>query len=136
MSQNTLSASCVCGHKKTFKQCCGRFLEGGEHAKTPEQLMRSRFSAYALGGFGEYLLATWFPATAAGLSANELSERNVYWHSLDVLNKSQQGDKAEVEFKAYFSNGKHDKQWQVMHECSSFVRSRGRWYYIGGNVID
>lgn len=126
---------CVCGYKKAFKLCCGRFLDGGAWAKTPEQVVRSRFSAYALGGYGEYLLATWFPATAAGLTVEELSLRSVYWHRLDLLSKSQQGDKAEVEFKAYFSKNENDKQHEVMHEYSSFIRSKGRWYYIGGKVV-
>jgi len=126
---------CVCGSGKHFKKCCGRFLKGGEVAKTPEQLMRSRFSAYALGGYGEYLLSTWFPATAAGLSANELSQKVLYWKSLEVIDKSQQGEKGVVEFKAYFSKQEDEGgELEFMHEKSNFIRNRGRWYYVGGQV--
>ncbi|HSC76536.1 MAG TPA: YchJ family metal-binding protein [Pseudomonadales bacterium] len=123
---------CPCGYKKAFEQCCGRFLSGMQYAKTPEQLMRSRYSAYALGGYGDYLLQTWFPATARGLTAVELSERSHEWYKLDVLNKSQQGDNGEVEFKAYFYAD--NRELDAMRECSTFKRIKGCWYYVGAKV--
>jgi SEC-C motif-containing protein len=107
-------------------------LSGEAQAKTPEQLMRSRYSAYALGGYGEYLLATWFPATAAGLTAAALDEKTSDWDKLEVLDKSQQGDEGMVEFKAWFREG--DGVQKLLHEKSVFTRVRGRWLYVGGEV--
>ncbi|MEX1033441.1 MAG: YchJ family metal-binding protein [Cellvibrionaceae bacterium] len=121
-----------CG-KKSFEQCCGRFLNGGELAKTPEQLMRSRYTAYALGGHGKYLLQTWFPATAGGLTEEELSDKKLDWRKLEILNRSQHGDEGVVEFKAWFLRGINEKL-EAMHEISEFRRVNGRWYYIGGRV--
>lgn len=107
--------------------------------------MRSRFTAYALGGYGDYLLNTWFPATAQGLTAEQLSHRELNWQKLEVLSKSQQGDEATVEFKAYYlpkaSSSPGDgspaigDQHGLMHEVSEFRRVSGRWYYIGGRVM-
>jgi SEC-C motif-containing protein len=127
-----LTDLCVCGSAKTFASCCGRLLNAGEQAKTPEQLMRSRYSAYALGDYGEYLLRTWFPATAGDLTAAALSLRSCDWVKLEVLSKSQSGDSGEVEFKAWFNTeqGKLD----VLHEKSVFTRVAGRWFYIGGEI--
>jgi SEC-C motif-containing protein len=82
---------CPCGSQKPFAECCARFLIQQQQAKTPEQLMRSRFCAYYLGGFGDYLLATWFPPTAKGLTALELSKKDHDWQSLELLHKSQKG---------------------------------------------
>ena len=65
--------SCICGKPQPFAKCCDRFLSYNQTARTPEQLMRSRFSAYALGGYGEYLISTWLPASAKGLSILDLS---------------------------------------------------------------
>ncbi len=123
---------CLCGSGKGFDLCCGRFLKGGEKAKTPEQLMRSRYCAYALGGYGEYLLATWFPATARDLNAVDLSQKHLQWCRLEVLDKSQKGDEGMVEFKAFHLDA--DGKEQVMHEKSSFTRVAGRWFYVGGEV--
>lgn len=129
---NGSPVNCPCGSGKLFTLCCGRFINGSETAKTPEQLMRSRYTAYALGGYGEYLLATWFPATARGLTAANLSEKTLDWYQLDVLGKSQQGDNGEVEFRACYRDANGEPG--VMHECSSFTRNSGRWFYVGGRV--
>ena len=125
-------AVCPCGSGKIFAACCGRLLTGSEQARTPEQLMRSRYSAYALGGYGEYLLQTWFPATAQGLTAAVLSQRELDWQRLEIVSKSQRGDNGEVEFRAHYRNA--DGTEGVMHECSAFKRNSGRWFYVGGRV--
>ncbi len=94
--------------------------------------MRSRYSAYALGGHGDHLLRTWFPATAQNLTTAELSIRSCDWFKLEILNKSQTGDAGIVEFKAHFhdSNGEPN----ALHEKSVFARVNGKWFYVGGEV--
>ena len=127
-----MASLCVCDSQKLFDDCCGRFLNGSQQAKTPEQLMRSRYSAYALGNYGEYLLRTWFPATARGLTAEKLSQRSCDWLGLEIIAKEQKGDQGEVEFRASFrdENGLR----QIMHEKSVFQRIAGGWLYVGGEV--
>jgi SEC-C motif-containing protein len=127
-----VDAACLCGSNKLFTKCCSRFLDGSQHAKTPEQLMRSRYTAYALGGHGDYLLQTWFPATARGLVAAELSEPSHDWCKLEVLGTSQTGDNGEVTFRAHYREA--DGTPGVMQECSVFKRLDGRWYYVDGQV--
>jgi SEC-C motif domain protein len=142
MNSMRSKAPCPCGKGKILSDCCGRFLEGSDVARTPEQLMRSRYSAYALGGFGDYLLQTWFPATAKGLTAAELSQRSMDWQGLEIIGKGQDGDSGWVEFKASFINkNAHTTKMteqspvvEVMHELSEFIRNNGRWYYVGGRV--
>ena len=124
---------CICCSNKPFSKCCGRFLSGEQSAKTPEQLMRSRYSAYALGNYSEYLLSTWFSATSAGLTRESLSEKSVEWVKLEVLSKSQIGHKGSVEFNAHFHEDESNNI-QVMHEVSVFQRSSGQWFYVGGEV--
>lgn len=123
---------CLCGSNRPFADCCGRFLGGAEQARTPEQLMRSRYCAYALGGHGDYLLRTWFPPTARGLTAPELSQRSCEWLQLEVLAKQQRGDKGFVEFRARYRDSAGREQ--VLQEKSVFQRSTGRWLYVGGEV--
>lgn len=123
--------SCVCGKSKPFAECCERFLSGQHHAKTAEQLMRSRFSAYALGGYGEYLMSTWLPSSAHGFSASSLSEKTVDWQRLDVIASSQHGDNGLVEFKAWFCTSSNAADMDVMHEKSTFIRIKSRWFYTG-----
>ena len=127
-----MSENCICGSAKTFARCCGRFLCDNQLAKTPEQLMRSRYSAYALGGYGDYLLRTWHPATSQGLTSPELSRKHHEWLHLEIVDRTQSGDSGVVEFKA--SHRAPNGAIQVLHERSSFTRIAGRWLYVGGEV--
>jgi SEC-C motif-containing protein len=90
--------------------------------------MRSRYSAYALGGYGDYLLETWLPSDAMDLSAAALSVRSTTWVGLTVLSKSQQGETGFVEFEAAYLD--EAGQRAVHHEKSVFSRVKGRWYYV------
>ena len=123
---------CICGSGKAELKCCNPLLNGTKVAKTPVQLMRSRYSAYAVGGYGEYLLETWLPVMTKGLTAAELSVRSYEWIRLEVISKSQQGDTGRVEFKAFYLNA--NGQEAVQHENSIFRRVKGRWYYVGGDL--
>jgi len=126
---------CTCGSGKPFETCCLPLLNGTSVAQSPEQLMRSRYSAFALGGYGDYLLSTWSPTSLMAqpsLSREELSIKNINWQSLDVMSASQDGDNGYVEFKATFLNSQNIID--VHHEKSRFVRAAGRWFYLDGDV--
>lgn len=132
-------SACPCTSGKAFNACCGRYVftnmqeaDRTPPAKTPEQLMRSRFTAYALGGHGDYLLATWWPATALQLTAESLSEKSCEWVKLDILDKGQKGDDGWVSFCAWFLDEAGNES--VMRERSSFKREQGRWFYVTGEL--
>ena len=36
---------CPCGSGKTYAACCKKIISGEKKAETPEELMRSRYSA-------------------------------------------------------------------------------------------
>ena len=126
---------CPCASGRDYADCCGLWHAGlaqGRHAPTPEALMRSRYSAYALQvadpALGSYLLATWHPSTAPGeIEPNPFMK----WIGLDVLHSAVSGDAGVVEFVARFKdNGRAGR----LHETSRFVREDGRWLYIDGAV--
>jgi SEC-C motif-containing protein len=128
-----MSDLCPCCSNKLFDRCCGRFLEQGHNAKTAEQLMRSRYTAYALGDHGDYLLNTWLNSESLGLTAGQLSSSEHEWTRLEVLAKSQHGDEAMVEFKAYHRDDSGTEL--VLHERSRFQRINGCWYYQSGEIF-
>jgi SEC-C motif-containing protein len=121
-----------------YVDCCGHWHEGlsrGEHAPTPEALMRSRYSAYALAqGRGvaspaiiEYLMQTWHPSTAPG----ELELGPLNWTGLEILSHEARGDAGVVEFVAHHKvNGRAAR----LHEVSRFVREAGAWLYVDGVI--
>jgi len=118
---------CPCGSERPYPECCGRWHEGladGVGAPTPEELMRSRYSAYVLGLL-EYLLATWHPSTSPG----DLELAPIKWLGLEVRHAQAQGDVGVVEFVARLRD---QGRGQRIHEVSRFVRENGLWYYIDG----
>jgi SEC-C motif-containing protein len=103
-------------------------LHSGETtAATALALMRSRFSAFAMGDAG-YLLATWHPSTRPGrVDVDPVVE----WRRLEVRSVEAGGPfdtRGFVEFRAlYRTPGGRGQQ----HERSEFHRTDGRCFYLG-----
>lgn len=122
-----MSKPCPCGLGKPYEQCCGPLHRGDLTASTAELLMRSRFSAFAVGDEA-YLLRTWHSTTRPGTVEFDPGRR---WTRLEILGKTGGGllhSQGTVEFNAHHSRrGRAD----VMHENSRFVREHGHWVYMG-----
>ena len=112
-------APCPCGTGLSYAECCGRLHLGVAEADTAVQLMRSRYSAFAVGDT-DYLLHTWHPRTRPDtVEAGDGLE----WLSLQVLHASDD----QVEFVARF-RGPTGRGF--IRERSQFVRLDGRWVYL------
>ena len=118
-----------------FASCCGRYLgaPGLEAMAAPdaESLMRSRYTAFALGR-SDYLLATWHPDTRpADLTPDTPPLR---WLGL-VIHAHHAGQATDttgtVQFTARYKAGGRAGR---LTETSRFVRLAGRWVYLEGDV--
>ena len=113
--------TCPCGLPAPYGACCGRF-HAGAAAPTAELLMRSRYSAYAVGDRA-YLLQTWHPSTRPPA----LEADGTRWTRLEVLGTTGGGlleTEGTVRFRAHHLGG-------LLEEHSRFVRDAGRWSYLG-----
>jgi len=93
--------------------------------------MRSRYSAYSLGGYGNYLLKTWFAPMAKDLSIEDLSRSDTEWVGLQIIDSGVSGNSGWVEFKAVYNDNSRPVE---MHEKSVFTLQGQRWFYVGGEV--
>ncbi len=122
----TPASPCPCGRAGTYRDCCAVFHQGRATAPTAERLMRSRYSAFAVGDTG-YLLRTWHPTTRPGSLDLEPAQR---WTGLDILGTtggSAFHAEGTVEFRAHCSvHGQAGSQY----ENSRFVREDGQWVYL------
>lgn len=125
-----MSLRCPCCSGEQFDDCCQRILRGEVDAATAEQLMRSRFSAFAVSD-AAYLLTSWHPDTAPKVIDLDPTQR---WYRLDI-HRVQAGGLLDrtggVEFSAHY---RHPEGNGVLREASRFVREDGRWLYLDGTV--
>jgi SEC-C motif domain protein len=125
-------SGCPCGLPAKYEICCG--LHHLNIATTPAptalDLMRSRYSAYALGLI-DYLLATWHTRSRPDLI--EPAPPQLRWLGLEVRSHTQDGaNHATIEFVA---RSKLNGRAHRLREVSRFVREDGRWYYVGGQLL-
>ena len=124
---------CPCTSGKKYKDCCQPFHKG----KAPETavlLMRSRFSAYALGKVG-YILKTQHPDSfkkdkSVVTFRKDLKHfcANTNFLGLKILDEAQlTKTKATVTFYAVLTQNGADASFT---ERSLFEKENGRWLYV------
>lgn len=124
-----LEKRCPCGTGLTYGECCYRFHSGEWVAPTAEALMRSRFTAFAVGN-SQYLLDTWDPETRP----SELGlDVGIDFYRLDILETTGGGpfdSTGTVKFQAFYKGLASG----VQEEDSTFRKVNGAWVYSTGDV--
>lgn len=121
--------SCPCTSGQPYQTCCQPFHKG-RIPPTALSLMRSRFSAYALGKIG-YILKTERPSgnPQARRQAIKRFCQTTDFLGLQILAEDSLGkDQATVTFRAILAQRGQDASFT---ECSLFEKRNGRWRYIG-----
>lgn len=123
---------CPCDSGASFGACCGPALAGTREPSTAAALMRSRYTAFALGDV-DYLvktIASDHEDRAADPAALRAALREVCRTSrfmgLTVGAAREDGDRATVAFHVRVFVGGRDRSFD---ETSAFVREDGAWRY-------
>jgi SEC-C motif-containing protein len=128
--------SCPCGIGKDYSSCCAPLHKGEQKAKTAEQLMRSRYCAFAKEEI-DYVINTQDSASRDELNRQEIEiwSKESDWKNIEIVETQDGLEKDEqgvVEFKATYVVG--DKE-VVHHERSTFKKEDGDWYFVEGDVL-
>jgi SEC-C motif-containing protein len=123
---------CPCCSGKSYEDCCKPFHKKEKFPQTAEELMRSRFSAFAVPN-GEYLMETTFPSQRKFHNKRDLQEWGEIneWIKLEIINTPNLN---QVEFKAHYKDEKG--KMQIHHELSDFQKIDDCWYYVTGKFLD
>ena len=125
MTDQLHDAPCPCCSGINHGLCCAP-LHAGQPAPSPQALMRSRYSAFALGDT-RYLLQSWHPDTRPDTLTLDASTA---WRRLDIISASTDGTHGEVRFVA---TQQHGNQWHQLAELSRFTRVGQHWLYYDGD---
>ncbi len=129
---------CPCQSEKAYAQCCQPYHRGQQYAPDAIALMRSRYSAYALGEV-DYLLNTTHrdnPQYRKNVKAWRADVTD-YCKAVQFLGLSILGSQAlsentaTVTFKATLAQ---DGISSVLTEKSIFVKIGQRWLYHSGET--
>lgn len=124
---------CHCNSLIPFSECCNPIISGKIKAKTAEQLMRSRYSAFVIADV-DYLMRSHYKTTRPLKDKKNIQSwtKSVKWMGLHIISKKaglESDLEAWVEFKAtYIEQGK----LECIHENSFFKQEKGIWYYVSG----
>lgn len=121
---------CPCGTEFLYTDCCGPLIRGASRADTAEDLMRSRFSAWAKSEW-DYLEATRYPGDGEPATNRNpvLRQEGIVWTRLEIFDLQDGGafdEEGEVSFVAYYKENGEEK---TLCENSKFIKENGRWYY-------
>jgi len=97
---------CPCGSTLSFDACCQLFITQIQKPTTAEQLMRSRFSAYALGN-AQYIYDTYAKSSQAAQSVVDIDDwsKSCVWIALIIhplANSVNNTTEDFVEFSAFY----------------------------------
>ena len=123
--------SCPCCSQKSFSDCCEPYLSGARYAESPEQLMRSRYTAYTRADIN-YIQKTMRKDEAKNYDpvATKMWASSVRWLGLTILDTpSFSEQRGTVTFFARFFENDVKK---YIFEKSDFEKIDGMWYYIDG----
>ena len=124
-----MSELCPCKSGEAYADCCEPRHLGSQPADNAEQLMRSRYSAFALG-LVNYLIMTLHPSKRQPGEAQSLRQtiENTHWLGLTIIDCKHSQSQSEVEFIAFYQ----DDPIGQLHERSRFTCEAGRWFYHDG----
>ena len=130
-----MSRPCPCTSKKPYDRCCGPFHAGTAAPETAELLMRSRFSAYALGKV-DYLISTRPEAKRGEEDREELARycKSVTCVGLKIVGKEKGGREDEEGIVTFHASLQVNGRRSLHIETSSFIREHGKWVYLDGVV--
>lgn len=127
MKDNT--APCPCGQNIAYSACCELIHLDHSLAKSAEQLMRARFSAFALHRI-DFIYNTFHPSVRFKQSKKEIEEWAISnkWLNLEIVKATT----STVEFKAYYLD--ENLNPGIHHEKSEFKLYNQLYFYINGKI--
>ncbi len=124
-----MSNNCFCNSQNTYEDCCQRIHLDPNSAENAEQLMRARYSAFALH-LVDFIYNSFHPSTRRFQKKFEIEQwsKENQWTNLEIIKSTEN----TVEFKAYYLDPFGEKR--IHHEKSRFQKTQGSWYYVDGKI--
>lgn len=130
---------CPCGSQKKYKKCCKLFHDRIKTPKTALELMKSRFSAFAVQNADYIIFSTHkdnpdFTNDIKSWEKDILNfSQNTIFEKLEIIDFIDKQEESFVTFKAIMKQNSKDISFV---EKSRFLKENDRWLYVDGQFID
>ncbi len=128
--------SCHCGKPKDFKECCELVHQDPTNAKTAEDLMRSRYSAFVVNNINHIAKTQKGGATESEKQELKRWATSSTWQGLEVI-KTHKGKDSDtdgvVEFRVTYKDDQ--KNDQIHHEIAQFEKVSSHWKFKEGTIV-
>ena len=129
-------SQCPCGSTIDYLVCCDEYLSGRAIAKTPEILMRSRYTAYSIADV-DYIKKTMQGKPLLGFNETEAKQwaTSVQWMGLNVIKTHCNTSNEHIGFVEFIATYLQNDTIKTIHEVSEFHYKNNHWFYMGGEQI-
>ncbi len=136
MSSVTPKDPCPCTSGKIYGDCCQPFLDGKQKAKTAEDLLRSRYSAFVVGKV-DYIINTHHTKTQDQVDRKEIEtwSKSSTWEGLKILQKEAGEAKDEMGTIIFHAQYTAEGKKQDHYEKSFFEKEKGEWKFLDAQGI-
>ena len=119
--------NCPCCSGKNYENCCEPYHLGTKLPQTPEQLMRSRYTAFALV-LTNYLVETTHSSTQKDNDFSDIEDwaKSNKWLKLEIVFTKEN----KVRFRAFYQD--RNNEIYEHDELSTFTQENGKWFYVDG----
>jgi len=124
----SVNSPCPCGSGKKYKKCCGIYHKG-VNPKDPLTLMKSRFSAFAIGKIDYIIKTSTFQKDFDDLKS---FSNSCEFKKLEILEFLDGSSEAYVIFRATIFCDTQDNSFT---EKSRLIKKNGKWYYESGQIL-
>ncbi|MAV75342.1 MAG: hypothetical protein CL691_01800 [Cellvibrionales bacterium] len=130
-------SDCHCGKQLSFEDCCQMIINDLRLAKTAEQVMRARYSAYVTGEI-DFLHDSLHPDNRGEFDFDSTQQwaESSHWHSLNIIGLkagTEQDKTGSVDFIAHYTDA--DEVDHRHCERSQFKRAESSWFFCDGQTI-
>ena len=129
-------ADCPCGSGKSLEECCAPLFDGAREAKTAEELLRARYSAFACHRM-DYVRDTTHPAQLAQFDAAgaEAWSNQSEWTGLEIRGTEKGGENDDVGYVDFVARYRQGGIPQEHHEFAEFRKKDGKWYFWDASFV-
>lgn len=133
---STQTNLCPCGSEQDLSACCALIISGKKEAKTAEDLLRARYTAFTRGDV-DFILESHHAKTRQEVKREEIEDwsKNSQWVGLKIVQKEAgeaKDDQGTIVFCAqYIAGKKQQDHW----EQSFFEKENGKWKFLDARGI-